>query len=226
MLIWSSSYNGQIVCWDPETREALHSFALKKVKTLSQIISVRETTLWCVTSDKILIVDIASEDYTVLQKLFVYDQYEMPMLIECALMVNANDIWVGSKTKGRLTIWNTNTYTAEEINLDDDGVHICCMINMMGSVWIGNRDGKVFIMNPDTRKIERTLQAHTDLVKSMCVTREGHVVTGSSSKEGKVCVWNAMYDLDIIDGKRKKRLQGYEIVDKSSLPAPDEIHYK
>jgi len=60
----------------------------------------------------------------------------------------------------------------------------------------------------------------------MCVTREGHVVTGSSSKEGKVCVWNAMYDLDIIDGKRKKRLQGYEMVDKESLPAPDEIYYK
>jgi len=221
MLIWSSSYNGQIVCWEPETRETLHSFTLKKVRTLSQIILVRETTLWCVTSDKILIVDIASEDCPVIQKLMVYDQYEMPTLIEYALMVNANDIWVGSKTQGGLTVWNTNTYTAEEIKLDDDGAHICCMINMMGSVWIGNRDGKVFIMNPDTRKIERSLHAHTDLVKSMCVTREGHVVTGSSSKEGKVCVWNAMYDLDIIDGKRKKRLQGFEIVDKASLTALD-----
>jgi len=225
MLIWSSSFNGQIVCWEPETREALRSFTLKNTRTLSQIILVR-TTLWCVIKDKILIVDIASEDCPVLQKLIVYDQYEMPTLIEYALMVNENEIWVGSITQRGLTVWNTNTYTAEEIKLDYDGANICCMINMMGSVWIGNHNGKVFIMNPDTRKIERSLHAHTDHVKSMCVTREGHVVTGSSSKEGKVCVWNAMYDLDIIDGKRKKRLQGYEMVDKESLPAPDEIYYK
>jgi len=111
MLIWSSSFNGQIVCWEPETREALRSFTLKNTRTLSQIILVR-TTLWCVIKDKILIVDIASEDCPVLQKLIVYDQYEMPTLIEYALMVNENEIWVGSITQRGLTVWNTNTYTA------------------------------------------------------------------------------------------------------------------
>lgn len=75
--------------------------------------------------------------------------------------------------------------------------------------------------------MERTLHAHTDSVKSMCVTREGHVVTGSSSKEGKVCVWNAMYDIDIIDGKRKQKQKkmnnDYEIVDKATLPSADDL---
>ena len=53
------------------------------------------------------------------------------------------------------------------------------------------------------------------------------MVTGSSSKEGKVCVWNAMYDIDVIDGKRKQRQKkitnDYEIVDKSTLPSAGDL---
>ncbi|XP_066927993.1 DENN domain-containing protein 3-like [Clytia hemisphaerica] len=219
-VVWSSSFNGQIMCWDAETRENIHSFTLKKIKPLSQIIPVNETTLWCVTADKILIVDVSAEGFPVLQKLNFYDQYEKPSLLEYALMVNDEEIWVGLKTQRGVVSWNTKTYKAEKIELtSDDEVHLCCMIRMLGSVWVGNRDGKVFVVNPDTRKIELKLHAHTDFVKSMCVTREGHVVTGSSSKEGKVCVWNAMFDIDIIDGtKRKKKLPEYEFVEKGNIP--------
>ena len=40
-------------------------------------------------------------------------------------------------------------------------------------------------------------------MKSMCETPEGHIVSGSGSKEGKVCVWNAISDFDVVDGRRK-----------------------
>ena len=136
-----------------------------------------------------------------------------------------------------------NTRSADDSKHQESSKHleVCCMVSMMGSVWIGNRDGKVLIVNPDTRQVERVLQAHTDSVRSMCLTREGHVVTGSSSQEGKVCVWNAMYDFDIVDGKRRKRLRDrrgavgphhnlskrmqaeYEFVDKDALPTPADL---
>ena len=59
---------------------------LKEVKkTLSQIILVNETKLWCVATDKILIVDTTQADCQVLQKLIVYDQHQMPIILEYAL---------------------------------------------------------------------------------------------------------------------------------------------
>ena len=181
--------------------------------------------MWCVTSDKILIVDVASSNCKVLQKLYNYDKLKMPTIFECALQVSEEEVWVAAKSSSVLFIWNTKTITCTELELKPEDIRITCMIKMLGMVWVGNYNGKVFIMNPKTRKIERTLHAHTDLVKSMCVTREGHVITGSSSKEGKLCVWNAMYDLDVIDGKRKAHREDFEFVDKMRLPSPLEGHF-
>lgn len=219
-VAWSSSFNGQVVCWDPETREAINSFTLKnKVRTLSQIIFVGDSNLWCVTSDKIIIVDVSQKDFPIIQKLIVYDEYEMPTLIEYALKVTEDEIWVGSKTQGGgLTIWDTKTCKSTEVKLDER-VKICSMISLAESVWVGNKDGKVFIMDRDRKVVERELHAHTDLVRSMCVTSEGHVITGSSSKEGKICVWNVMFGFDVIDA-RKKLAPGYEFIEKSALPEP------
>lgn len=184
---------------------------------------VGHSNLWCVTSDKILLVDISQPGFSVIQKLIVYDEYEMPTLIEYALKVSEDEIWVGSKMQGGgLTIWDTKTCKSTEVKLDEK-VKICSMISMADSIWVGNKDGKVFIMDRDRKIVERELHAHTDLVKSMCVTREGHVITGSSSKEGKVCVWNAMFGFDVIDAK--KSAPGYEFIERVvTLPEPVE-HY-
>ena len=86
------------MCWDPDTREPLHSFTLKNVKTLSQIIPVNETNLWCVTTDKIIIVDISNNDFPILQKLMFFDKCERSSFFEYALKINRNEIWAVTKT--------------------------------------------------------------------------------------------------------------------------------
>ena len=108
------------MCWDPDTREPLHSFTLKNVKTLSQIIPVNETNLWCVTTDKIIIVDISNNDFPILQKLMFFDKCERSSFFEYALKINRNEIWAVTKTTGRLISWNTNTCKSELINFDGD----------------------------------------------------------------------------------------------------------
>ncbi len=77
------------------------------------------------------------------------------------------------------------------------------MITAFGSVWLGDKDGRIIVMTTDGARAEREFHVHEDMVKSMCKTPEGHVITGSGSKEGKVCVWNAISDFDINDGHRK-----------------------
>ena len=162
---------------------------------------VHETKLWCITSDKILIVDTAKKECPVLRKLLIYEN-EMSIIYDYALKLSENEIWISSKAKGGLYIWDTVRLKYEKINFDEN-IQICSMVAAQGSIWIGNKDGKVFIMSPSTRAIERELHAHTDLIKSMCETREGHVITGSASKEGKVCVWNSLMGFEVIDGKKR-----------------------
>ena len=108
------------MCWDPDRREPLHSFTLKNVKTLSQIIPVNETNLWCVTTDKIIVVDTSSNDFPVLQKLLFFDQSERSSFFEYALKINRNEVWGVTKTTGRLISWDTNTCKSEQINFDGD----------------------------------------------------------------------------------------------------------
>ena len=124
----------------------------------------------------------------------------MPIMLEYALKVHRNEIWVSSKTEGGLYIWDTRSLKYQSIHIDKN-IQICSMILSCGTVWIGNKDGKVILISPETKVVERTMQVHTDLVKSICETSEGHVITGSASKEGKVCVWNASMGFEVIDGK-------------------------
>jgi len=227
-LVWSCSYNGQVLCWDPVTREARKKFVLQKVKRLLQIIMTNSGMMWCIAPDRMLIVDTNHAEFPVLQKLILYDDISMPIWLEYALKVNENEIWVGTKTD--LCIWDINSLKYESVHLDSD-VQICSMIHSRGSIWIGNKDGKIILMDPNTRKIERTLHVHTDLVKSMCETSEGHVITGSASKEGKVCVWNAMFGFEVIDGKMKrvnKKVyeeikQRYEVLTDAEVEAAEEV---
>lgn len=218
-FVWSSSYNGQVICWDAETRQATKSLMLKKIRRLSQIIFVDDRMMWCVSTDRILIVDTVLPDFPVLQKLIRYDKTNMPVMLEYALKVR-NEIWVSSKTDGGLYVWDTRSLKHQSVKLDKN-IQICSMILSCGTVWIGNKDGKVILISPETKMVERIMQAHTDLVKSICQTSEGHVITGSASKEGKVCVWNASMGFEVIDGKLhrveknayKKIREAYEFVE-------------
>lgn len=187
---------------------------LKKIRRLSQIIFVDDGMMWCVSTDRILIVDTASPDCPVLQKLIRYDKTNMPIMLEYALKVDRNEIWVSSKTDGGLYIWNTRSLKYQSIDLGKN-IQICSMILSCGTVWIGNKDGKVILISSETKMVERIMQAHTDLVKSICETSEGHVITGSASKEGKICVWNASMGFEVIDGKRRRvNKKAYEKIRK------------
>ena len=111
-------------------------------------------------------------------------------------------------------IWNTRSLKYQSIDLGKN-IQICSMILSCDTVWIGNKDGKVILISPETKMVERIMQASTDLVKSICETSEGHVIIGSASEEGKVCVWNASMGFEVIDGKlRRVNKKAYEKVKK------------
>ena len=217
------------MCWDAEICKAVSSTTLlmnevgKPSCTLNQIILVREAHLWCVTSDSIVVIDTSSikvkntssDELRILKRLQIHESK-----LGCALTVSDDHIWMGLDKKyslsrgggrgggggggegGAILVWNTNTYESKVVEMKRDA-EIQCMITAFGSVWVGDKHGRIIIMGRDGTQAERELHIHEDLVKSICATPDGHVVTGSGSKEGKVCVWNAMSDFDMNDGHRK-----------------------
>lgn len=60
-------------------------------------------------------------------------------------------------------------------------------------IWFGAKDGRIFIMDPDTRQVVKTLgNAHTDSIRSMCISPNGMVMVGGGGGDGKVTVWSSM----------------------------------
>lgn len=211
--VWSSSYNGEVHCWDSETREIVKSFMLEKVRGLSQLILVNKSKLLCVSNQSIVIVDALSDCCSVLQKIVILDELKLPKLLEHVLKINESTVWIGTKNKGELHVWDSETTQSSPLQFNAK-IQMCSMVMVHDHVWMGDKDGRVTVLSQDgTTLLE--LHAHTDSIKSMCVTDSDFVITGSASKEGKMCVWNSkggwVYDepdldgYEVIDGHRKKK---------------------
>ncbi len=204
-LVWSASFSGQIIRWNPETREAVQQISLGKVKTLTRLMVIGDR-LWCASSDCLFVVD--PNTGAVMKKLRQLD-CDIPVVMECFSQVSEKQIWAFGRQSNKLFIWNTTSYECKTIEIDN-GVKASAILPMLDEVWVGCKDGKVFVINTEDFSCVYEFHAHTDAVKSMCVTEEGHVITGSSSKEGKLCVWNTLsrdrYDeanslgFDVLDG--------------------------
>ena len=208
--VWSASLNGQIILWNPESRESIRQISLQKVKTLRKLMVIGEK-LWCATDDVIFVVDPGSG--ATLKKLKNLDDVGLPELMQCAVKISEKQVWTSGGGKGEFLIWNTTSYESKKVKIDEN-IRPSVMLAIGDNIWIGCTNGKVFIVDTEDYTQERELHAHTDTVKSICVTSEGHVITGSGSKEGKLCVWNAFvkdrYDsadslgFEVVDGKSRK----------------------
>ena len=56
-------------------------------------------------------------------------------------------------------------------------------------VWIGTKEGRLFIFDSDSRKLVKWMVAHNDAVRAMCVASDRYVLSGSGSQDGKVMIW-------------------------------------
>ena len=188
-VTWSASFSGQVIRWNPETREKQQEISLQKyTKTLSKLMIVGDR-IWCGSSDTLLVVDAKSGD--LIRKLRRTDDIGIPIPMECFGLVEERKIWGFGRQKGDLFVWNTTSYECKQVPLDND-VKASSVLPIGNKAWIGCKDGKVFVLDHSDYTQDRELNAHTDKVTCICLTDEGHVITGSSSQEGKLCVWNTM----------------------------------
>eukprot|EP00794_Sanderia_malayensis_P008881 gene8881-9831_t len=208
-LVWSATFSGEIIKWNPETRESYQKISLGKVKTLARLMIVGDR-LWCASSDCLFVVD--PHTGAVMKQLKQYDHRNYPVMMECFCKVSDKQVWAFGRQGNKLFVWNTKSYECQTVETHDNvkASTILSLSNREDEVWIGCKDGKVLVMNSKDYSCDFEFHAHIDAVKSMCMTEEGHVVTGSSSKEGKMCIWN----MTTRDRYQDPSTLGFDVVDR------------
>lgn len=205
-VVWSASFSGQIIKWNPETRESEQEISLNKyTKTLSRMMIVGER-MWCGSQDTLIVINSRTGDFV--RKLRRFDEIGLPLPMECHCKIDDKSIWSFGRKSGELFVWDTKSFECKSTNLGDD-LKASTLLPIGNKVWIGCKDGKVFVLDVNDYAESLQLHAHTDKVTCICVTDEGHVITGSSSKEGKLCVWNTQ----VRDARDEAVSLGYDVYD-------------
>ena len=57
-------------------------------------------------------------------------------------------------------------------------------------IWIGTKDGTIFIYKVSPRQQWKKIKAHEDAVRALCAAESRYVMSGAGSKDGKVAIWS------------------------------------
>uniref|UniRef100_A0A2K5E160 DENN domain containing 3 n=1 Tax=Aotus nancymaae TaxID=37293 RepID=A0A2K5E160_AOTNA len=66
----------------------------------------------------------------------------------------------------------------------------------VGGVWVGSRGlwqgtpkGKIYVIDAESKTVEKELVAHVDTVRTLCSAEDRYVLSGSGKEEGKIAIW-------------------------------------
>nr|CAB3265876.1 myotubularin-related protein 13-like [Phallusia mammillata] len=210
----SASSDGEVIVWNQELTKSSKTFHVAQPPySLISADCVGESTICCCTKASI---GLYALDGEMRQRLTLSEFFSSPFLesqITCCSCTEQNEIWVGD-TRGCLYVWHrrsfhdgtltsdTNLHTHDRFNrlipkcngilfgIDSD-IAITCIMESGTNVWVGNSIGDITILNSDTLCQDRVLKAHDASVTSLCHVENRYVISGSSSKDGKIAVWRA-----------------------------------
>ncbi|XP_022325231.2 DENN domain-containing protein 3-like isoform X2 [Crassostrea virginica] len=190
---FTASINGIIMKWDVQKlTQAQPPIRLENVKDLRSI-KYYQNHIWCGTWQKILKLE---ESGRILQELdfTVVDPKFRPVEMDCFLILKAerpdekDEIWAGCRREGQIIVWDIDgTVPTHSIKLDCRG--ISDMVIQTRRIWAGSKDGRIYLINSDTKKPFRILLAHDDAVRSLCNANDRYILSGSGSSDGKIAIW-------------------------------------
>jgi WD40 repeat protein len=75
-------------------------------------------------------------------------------------------------------------------------------------VWVGTKDGTIFIYDAHSRKLWKSIKAHDDAVRALCAAESRYVMSGAGSKDGKVAVWSPAQHVQDDEDKQHGEMDG------------------
>ncbi|BFZ21197.1 hypothetical protein BsWGS_24236 [Bradybaena similaris] len=183
--VYSGSVDGTIIQWELQTLRVTKKICLPSAKHLRNI-RLCNDRLWCGTWHCITALDLEGTPLEV----FTHMQYNTGKCIEldCFEVFN-NEIWAGCRREGQVVIWDEVTAKQKTVlTLDCNGISVLLVFG--DKVWVGTKDGVIYVYNSADKQLWKTIRAHDDAVRSMCAAESRYVMSGAGSKDGRVAIWS------------------------------------
>lgn len=201
----SSSSSGEIIFWDIDKFEIIKTVLLKAIipefKKIIISLQIHSNKIILTTQDQIIIFD---EEFNFQHSLVLENKSSSELLstsqtqtclqISCSCICkidNTNFIWVSCKSLGFIWIWDLDSFelkmrTAVEV---DESNGFRTLIQANNKIWAGSKNGKISVFCAKTFEHEKSINAHKDTIRSICLVNNRFVVSGSGSKDGTIAIW-------------------------------------
>ncbi|CAG5119297.1 unnamed protein product, partial [Candidula unifasciata] len=183
--IYSGSVDGTILQWELQTLRVIQKITLPNVQNLRSL-RLYNDRLWCGTWHCITALDLEGTPLQV----FTHTQDSIGKRIEldCFEVFN-NEIWAGCRREGQVVIWDEVTAKQKAVlTLDCSGISELLVFG--DKVWVGTKDGVIYIYTSADKQLWKTIRAHDDAVRSMCAAESRYIMSGAGSKDGTVAIWS------------------------------------
>ncbi|GFN87386.1 DENN domain-containing protein 3 [Plakobranchus ocellatus] len=182
---YSASVDGLIVMWEVQTLRVLRRIRLTGRRSLRRIM-VHADRIWCGTWQSIIVLD---DEGSQLQTFSFCDPDTNKQLdLDCFHIFN-QEIWAGCRRQGLLIVWDLDSTQLKQIlKLDCRGISQILLFG--GKVWVGTKEGTIYIYNSTTKALWKTIRAHEDAIRSLCSAESRYIMSGAGSKDGKVAIWS------------------------------------
>uniref|UniRef100_A0A8C1ZGL2 DENN/MADD domain containing 3b n=1 Tax=Cyprinus carpio TaxID=7962 RepID=A0A8C1ZGL2_CYPCA len=120
-----------------------------------------------------------------------------------SIQINNDDLWCGKfnfTDSAELCIWDSSDplKAPKQVTVPNCS-GVTCMIRVKDQVWIGCNGGpglskvvgKIFVLDSESLKVEKELEAHEDTVQTLFSAEDRYILSGSAKSDGKIAIWRA-----------------------------------
>ncbi|XP_058502765.1 DENN domain-containing protein 3-like [Solea solea] len=198
--LFSCSCDGTILQWDSVSLKVKRQFHLS-CDHLSSI-QIHDGILWCCCNDSIVEL---KKSGTPQRRMSLPDDLRcIPGSFSSFIVIpEQGQLWTACAESGELCLWHITDHRCPYKRISLPGSSgVTCMIHVKDQIWVGCRgwptvggeyDGRirsqVLVVNPESRTVEKELQAHSDSIQTLCTAEDRYVLSGSARRDGKIAIW-------------------------------------
>ncbi|KAM9310249.1 DENN domain-containing protein 3-like isoform 1-T2 [Pholidichthys leucotaenia] len=197
---YSCSSDGTILQWNSSSLKVRRQLHLS-CNCISSI-QIHDGTLWCCCGDSIVELNRSGMKQRTIK--LPDDLKRIPSSFSSFIVIpERGQVWTGCTDSMELCVWHTNDHRCpvKRIFLPSCS-GVTCMIRVKNQIWVGCRgwssvgghcDGvlrcHVLVVDADSHTVTKELQAHSDLIQTLCFAEDRYVLSGSARRDGKIAIW-------------------------------------
>ncbi|XP_078209161.1 DENN domain-containing protein 3 isoform X7 [Callithrix jacchus] len=192
--VYSCSVDGTVLAWNVRTLRVTSRFQLPSGGLTS--IRLHGGRLWCCTGNSIVVM---TTNGFLRQELKIEENFTdtNTSFLAFQLLPEQEQLWAACTGRSEVYIWSLKDLAQppQRVPLEDCS-EIICMIRVKKQVWVGSRGlwqgtpkGKIYVIDAESKTVEKELVAHMDTVRTLCSAEDRYVLSGSGKEEGKIAIW-------------------------------------